>query len=235
MSESFFCNNTCSIINNLNITKKKYFVTIYIESIEKNMENNVYFIKIYLKAIAINTLKNTASTSASISGTTNTTNDIANFYVSVLNQCVNLLYSNLSTINEFNNCNSSNTISIFNPINSINLISTDIMKFDFEILNIKTKRQGGQTVNAYVEYQYVNFYTNFNYESLSAYVKMVIESTVDAYTYWEHLVIYIAHYALIEYKEILGIKIKLVVLDNPIGPVIEPGNHGPTYVYGVFQ
>lgn len=236
MSEPFFCEDTCSIINNLNITNKKYFVAIYLVSIEKNkLKKNKYSIKIYLKGVGINTSSKTASTSASISGTTNTTNDIAKFYVSVLNEGVNLIYSNLSTINEFNNCNNSNTISIFNPVNNIDLISTDIMKFDFEILNIKTKRQGGQTVNAYVEYQYVNFYTNFNYDSLRAYIKKVIESTVDPYAYWENLVIYLAHYALNKYKEILGIKIKLVVLDNPIGPFIELGNHGPTYVYGVFQ
>lgn len=152
-----------------------------------------------------------------------------------MNQGVNLIYSNLATINEFNNCDNSNTLSIFNPVNNINLISTDIMKFYFEILRIKTKRQGGQTINAFVEYQYVNFYTNFNYQLFSEYVKEVIESTIDPNAYWENIVIYLAHYALDKYKEILGIKIQLVVLDNPIGPIIEKGDHGPVYVYGVFQ
>jgi len=235
-SPSFFCNNTCDIINNLDIANKLYFVAIYLVSIETNkLKNNTYSIKILLKGVGLNTSSATATTTAGITGTTNTTNGIANFYVSVLNQGVNLIYSNLSQIEDFQNCDSSNTLSIYNPINNINLISTDIMKFYFEILNIKTKRQGGQTVNAYVEYQYVNFYTNFNYESLRTYVKKVIESTVDVDTFWENLVIYIAHNALVKYNEILGIKVRLVVLDNPIGPIIEPGNHGPTYVYGVFQ
>jgi len=233
---SFFGNNKVSIINNLSILNKLYYVSIYVKSItHTDLPNKDILIEIKLYGYCINSNSKTSSASCSISGTSNTTNGISNFYVSLLNQGVNLLYSDFSEIEGFSNCNSSTSITSYDDYNNISLVTRNVMKFKFEILNLATNRQGGQTINAYIEYQYVNYYSNFDYENLRNYVIKVLTSTVDENTFWEYLSIYIAHNALQKFKDIIGISVNLVVLNNPDGQTPEYGNHGPTYVYGIYQ
>jgi hypothetical protein len=203
-----------------------------LESIKETKIDDTISFSIYLKAEAINRSSVTGSVSANINGTSNTTNGIGNYYVSLLEQGVQLIYSELSTINGFEDCNSDNVINSFNPLNNINLNSTEIMKFKFDILNLHVERQGGQTINVFVEYQYVNYFTNFRYNILRDYIIGVLKSDIDIDTYWENLEIYIAHNALDKFKKIAGIRINLVVLSNPID---EAGDHGPTFTYGVFD
>ena len=230
---SYFCDNVCKISNNLEITGKLYFVSIYIYTKEEESADKTITIHIYLNAVAINREGNTSKASANISGTSNTTTDISNFYIKLLNEGVNLIYADLSILKGFNGCNSNTAITSFNPLNNISLESTDVMKFKFDILNLKTDRQEGQTINAFVEYRYINYYSKFNYEYLRNYIiKVLTNSSVDSNAYWEDLCIYIAHNALVKFKDILGITINLVVKNNPDGVNPEYGDHGPIYTYG---
>ena len=109
------------------------------------------------------------------------------------------------------------------------------MKFKFDIINLKVPRQGGQTIDAFIEYQYINYFDNFNYKYLRDYVIQVLTDPIDIDTYWENLAIYIAQNAIQKFKKIIGIKINLVVLNNPDGDISEPGDHGPTFTYGIFD
>lgn len=233
---SFFDGNENAIVNNLQILNKLYYVVIFIESINQtDLPNNKILIEIFLKGNGINRNSETSSASANITGTSNTTNGISNFYVSLLNEGVNLLYSNFSSIEGFSNCDNTTSFTNYGILNNINQSSTSTMNFKFDILDLKVHRQEGQTVNAFIEYQYVNFYTNFNYKPLRQYIIGVLESDLDIDAYWEYIEIYIAHTALQKFKDIIGIKIQFVVNDNPTGPNPEPGNHGPIYTYGIFQ
>jgi hypothetical protein len=232
---SFFGNNQNAIINNLFILNKQYYVVVYLETTTLiDSLTNVIFIDIKLKGNCINLDSKTSSASASINGTANTFVSISNFYVSLLNDGVNLLYSAFSLIEGFSNCNNITSFTTYNAINNINQISTNIMKFKFDILNLKIERQGGQTIDAFIEYQYINYYTSFNYINLRDYVIQVLENDTDINSYWEYICIFIAHNALQKFKDIIGIKINLVVLSNPYGEISEPGDHGPTYTYGLF-
>ena len=209
---------------------------MYLESSEEtNVVDNTIKFTINIKANAINKSNNTASASASLTDTINTTNGIGNFYVSLLADAVDLIYKKLSSINDFENCNADTSVTSFNPLNTLNLVSTEIMKFKFDILNLKVPRQGGQTIDAFIEYQYINYFENFNYEYLRNYVIKVLTDPIDVETYWENLAIYIAQNAIQKFNKIIGIKVNLVVLSNPNGPTPEPGEHGPTYTYGVFN
>lgn len=231
---SFFC-NSCSIINNLKITNKLYYVAMYLESSEKiNTNDNSIIFTINANANAISISNNTSSTSASLTATTNTTNGIGNFYVSLLENITNLIYQQFSSLPGFENCNSDTSLTSYYPLNTINLVSTEIMKFKFDIINLKVSRQGGQTIDAFIEYQYINYFENFNYQNLRDYIIQVLTNPIDIDTYWENLAIYIAQNALQKFKKIIGIKINLVVLSNPDGDISEPGDHGPTYTYGIF-
>jgi hypothetical protein len=232
---SFFCDNKCKILNNLSITNKLYYVAIYLDSDESiNVDNNNIKITIYVKANVMNTSGKETSASASLSGTSNTLNGIGNFYITLLGQAVNLIYQTISNIPGFENCNSNNVISITNPVNVIGLVPTDVMKFQFYITNLKVARQGGQTVNAYISYQYDNYFDGFDYEDLRNFVIEVLTSKIDIDTYWENLTVYIAHKAVKMFKPIVGIKINLIVLDNPDGPYPEYGDHGPIFTYGYY-
>ena len=229
---SYFCDNVCKISNNLEITGKLYFVSIYINTKEEESVDKTITIQIYLNAVAINREGTTAQASASISGTSNTTTGISEFYIQLLNEGVNLIYSDLSMLNGFKRCNINTVTTSFNPLNNNSLESTDIMKFKFDILNLKVDRQEGQTIDVFVEYRYINYYTNFNYKPLRNYIIKVLTSSVDSDSFWENLCIYIAHNALVKFKDILGIKLNFVVKNNPDGANPEPGDHGPTYTYG---
>ena len=72
---SYFCDNVCKISNNLEITGKLYFVSIYINTKEEESADKTITIHIYLNAVAINREGNTSKASANISGTSNTTTD----------------------------------------------------------------------------------------------------------------------------------------------------------------
>ena len=233
---AFFGNNENAILNNLYILNKLYYVVIFIESINQtNLPNNEISIEIFLKGNAINRNSETSTASANISGTSNTTNGISNFYVLLLNKCIDLLYSNFSSIKGFANCDNTTSFTNYNILNNINQSSTSTMNFKFDILDLKINRQEEQTVNAFIEYQYINYYTNFNYKPLRQYIIDVLESDLDINAYWEYIEIYIAHNALQKFKDIIGIKIQFVVNDNPTGTNPEPGNHGPIYTYGLIQ
>jgi hypothetical protein len=231
---SFFTDNKSKIINNLMISNKLYYVANYLDSQETNEPDGTIKITIKTKAYAMNNSGKETSASASLSGSTNTTNGIGFFYVSLLGDAVNLIYKTLSTKPGFENCNSKTSIYIDNPLNVISLVSIDTMKFQFDILNLKVPRQEGQTVNALIKYQYVKDFDVFDYKNLRSFVIDVLESTVDKNTYWENLCLYIAHKAIKLFPQICGIKIELIILSNPNGQMSEPGNHGPTYTYGYY-
>ena len=108
------------------------------------------------------------------------------------------------------------------------------MYFTFDIIDLVVNRQGQQTLNVFVSYQYDFFYKNFSYEDLREYVISILESTIDDFTKWEYLAIFIAQTAYMKYEAILGIKIQIIVKSNPDGYYPEPGDHGPTYIYGKF-
>ena len=232
---SYFCDNICPIINNLVIADKLYFVSLYIKTIEEVLDDKTILIKIYLKAIALNKSEHNVVSTANVSGTTNTVVGIDTFYINLLNSGIDLIYKNLASINGFEGCNSNNSITNYNPYNNINLVTSNLMKFKFDILNQKVDRQGGQTVDAYIEYQYNCYYKGPNYENIRNYIIKVLTSTINPDTYWENLCIYIAHNVLSVYKDLSGIKINLVVKNNPDGTIPEPGDHGPTYVFGIFN
>ena len=233
---SFFGNNENAIVNNLHILNKLYYVVIFIESINQtNLPNNEIFFEIFLKGNVINRNSETSSASANISGTSNTTTGISNFYVSLLNEGVDLLYSNFSSIEGFANCNHTTSFTNYDILNNINQFSINTMNFKFDILDLKVNRQEGQTVNIFLEYQYINYYTNTDYIPIRQYIIDIFESDVDNNTKWEYICIYIAHNILQNYNEILGIKIQVIVKDNPNGEISEPGNHGPIYTYGIIQ
>lgn len=235
---SFFGNNENAIVNNLLILNKLYYIVIFIESINQtDLPNNEILIEIFLKGNVINRNSETSSASANITGTSNTTNGISNFYVSFLNEGVNLLYSNFSSIEGFSNCDNTTSFTNYSILNNINQLSTSTMNFKFDILDLKVNRNYGQTLNIFVEYQYINYYTNFSYIPLRQYIIDVFESDIDNNSYWEYICIYIAHTALQKFKEISGIKLYVIIKDNPNPNVeiYEPGNHGPIYTYGIFQ
>ena len=232
---SFFGNNENAIVNNLLILNKLYYVVIFIESINQtDLSNNKILFEIFLKGNVINRNSETSSASANISGTSNTTNDISNFYVSLLNEGVDLLYSNFSSIEGFANCDHITSFTNYDILNNINQLSINTTNFKFDILDLKVDRQEGQTLNIFVEYQYVNYYTNTDYTRIRQYIIDIFENNVDIDSYWEYICIYIAHTILQNYNEIIGIKIQVVVKDNPNGKSSEPGNHGPIYSYGII-
>lgn len=231
---SFFRDNKTKIINNLLISNKLYYVASYLDTKEETLDDGSIRFTIYIKAYALNTFGKESTATASLSGTSNTTNGIGNFYVSLLNDAVNLIYQVLSDIPGFENCNSNTVISIINPINVIGLVSTDLMKFQFDILNLKVARQGDQIINAFIKYQYINYFDGFDYRPLRDFVLNVLESTIDIDTFWENLAVYIAHKSIQLFPQIAGIKIELIVLSNPDGEISEPGDHGPVYTYGNY-
>jgi hypothetical protein len=231
---SFFGDNKSKIINNLLISNKLYYVANYLDSEETTEPDGTIKITINIKSYAMNNSGKETNASASLSGSTNTTNGVGNFYVRLLDDAVKLIYQLLSTIPGFDNCNSNTVTSITNPLNVIGLVSNDTMKFQFYINNLKVPRQGGQTVNAYISYQYENYFDGFAYEELRNFVIEVLTSTIDINTYWENLAVYIAHKAVKMFKPIVGIKINLIVLDNPNGAYPEYGDHGPIYTYGYY-
>ena len=108
------------------------------------------------------------------------------------------------------------------------------MYFTFDITDLVVNRQGQQTLDVIVCYQYDFFYQNFDYEDLREYIISILESAIDDFTKWEYLAIFIAQTAYMKYEAILGIKIQIIVKDNPNGYLPEPGDHGPTYIYGNF-
>ena len=232
---SYFLDNTSSIINNLELLNKKYFISIYIETIEREISKNTHEITINYKGIGLNLNEETASTTTTITGTTNTLTGIGLFYTNLLDAGIELLYEQFSYIEGFRNCKSDNVLKIFNPLNNISLVSTNNMKFKFDILNINSDRQGGQTIDAIIEYQYVEYWDGINYINLRDYIIKVLTSNIDLETYWENLCIYIAHTSLQLFPKISGIKIDLTVKSNPDGVDPEPGDHGPTYIYGIFD
>jgi hypothetical protein len=218
------------------IQKKQYFIVIYVKDIVygKNEDNNTYFIKIALDGIGLNRDNQTATANVTYTGTTNTTNGIASQYVTFFNNAVELLLYDFSYIVGFNNCSLNVSTIEFNSLNRTSLESKNVMNFSFDILDLVVNRQGQQTLNVFVNYQYNIFYENFDYEPLREYIISILESTIDDLTKWEYLVIFIAQTAYMKYKAISGIKIQIVVESNPNGYYPEPGDHGPTYVYGEF-
>lgn len=231
---SFFCDNKCKIINNLSISNKLYYVANYLDTQETTEPDGTIQFTINTKAYAMNISGKETSASASLSGSTNTTNGIGIFYVSLLLDAVNLIYQVLSSIPGFENCNSKTSIYIDNPLNVINLVSIDTMKFQFDILNLKVPRQEGQTLDVFIKYQYLKDFDGFDYKNLRSFVINVLESTVDKNTYWEHLCLYMAHKAIKLFPQICGIKIEIIVFSNPDGIISEPGNHGPIYTFGYY-
>jgi len=232
---SYFCDNICPIINNLKIEGKLYYVSLYIDTIEEVLVDKTILIKIFLKAIALNQSEQNVITTANVSGTANTVVGIDTFYINLLNSGIDLIFKDLSSIKGFEGSNLNNSIVNYNPYNNINLVTSNLMKFKFDILNQKVDRQGGQTIDAYIEYQYNCYYKGPNYENIRNYIIKVLNSTINPDTYWENLCIYIAHNVLSVYKDLSGIKINLIVKNNPDGTIPEPGEHGPTYVYGIFN
>jgi len=233
----YFCDNSCKIINNLMIQDKQYFIVIYIKDIKysKDEKKSVYTIFISLDGVGINLNNNTATCSVTYTGSTNNTDGIANTYVDFFNEAVKLLLSTFSKNPYFKNCSLTTTTREFNAINKIGLVTTDIMYFSFDILNLKVNRQESQIIDVFVSYLYIDFYNIFDYKQLRQEILDILLNVIDANTKWEYLALFIAQTSYHKYnKFISGIKIQIVVKDNPNGNISEPGNHGATYNYGKF-
>jgi hypothetical protein len=235
LMNGFFSTNQNQIVNNLSITNKQYFIIIYIENVVYQKVNNTqYYFEITLQGEGINRNFKTASTSASLTGTTNTTNGISNTYVGFLTQVINLLYHNFSLLPGFQGCSAETSLTSFNAINNVGLTDTNVLKFSFDILNLAVQRQRGQTLDVFVTYRYKNTYQLFDYKVLRQYIIDVLTSTVDENSYWEYLSAFLAQTAYHQYPELEGITIQILAKSNPSGDIPEPGDHGPIYTYGVM-
>ena len=89
---SFFGDNKSKIINNLLISNKLYYVANYLDSEETTEPDGTIKITINIKSYAMNNSGKETNASASLSGSTNTTNGVGNFYVRLLDDAVKLIY-----------------------------------------------------------------------------------------------------------------------------------------------
>lgn len=111
--------------------------------------------------------------------------------------------------------------------------------FQFQIQQIKTERQGGQTVTAYVRYALrdkLNFADFPDYKPMRECVLSYFQPSeaLPRDIYWEVIAAEIGKDLMKNYP-LKGVSVQLQVFPNISGSIVEPGFHGPTYTLGQIQ